>query len=252
MTGDTHRAGGMLCSVVGFALLKSNNLLLPDISEVVQLMLMYPFCMWGSVASDLDHHWDSCPDKNIPSLVINKALHLTTSTRKRMDTMLPNSVKKHSVAYKLAGVFDASHRSWQTHSDLTLILVMWLLYGVLKGVLGAGVLSPIDVKFIACALTGVCIGLIAHFILDALTPSGIWCTVSIVGNKLIGLVTRKKCTLLPEKIRFVPKSQFFATGGGWETIINMLLKTSTILALIYVMFFMIFTDVGDYILSFIR
>ena len=57
MTGNTHRAGGMLCSVVGFALLKEQGLLLPEINPCIQWLVMYPFCYWGSTASDLDHNW---------------------------------------------------------------------------------------------------------------------------------------------------------------------------------------------------
>ncbi len=77
MTGKTHRQGGMLCSLVGFALLKQNGLLNPEVNELVQLLVMYPFCVWGSVASDLDHEWDSAPTKGYPDFVINKALHIT-------------------------------------------------------------------------------------------------------------------------------------------------------------------------------
>ena len=33
MTGKTHKAGGMLVSIVGFAILREKGLLLPDVNQ---------------------------------------------------------------------------------------------------------------------------------------------------------------------------------------------------------------------------
>ena len=43
MTGKTHRAGGILCSIIGFAILKEKGLLLPDVNEGLQWLIIYPF-----------------------------------------------------------------------------------------------------------------------------------------------------------------------------------------------------------------
>ena len=88
MTGKTHKMGGMLMSVVGFTVLKNNGLLLANVNEGLQWLMIYPFCMWGSIASDLDHHWDSCPSKDIPSWFVHKALHITEPAYKKLDSVV--------------------------------------------------------------------------------------------------------------------------------------------------------------------
>lgn len=230
MTGKTHRAGGMLCSLVGFALLKDNNLLLPDVNEGLQWLVMYPFCMWGSIASDLDHHWESCPSKDYPSWLVNKALHITAPVQKVMDKNLSNSQKKHNLVYKLATFLNAKHRSWQTHSDLTLFAMLFLLYSVISGAFTS--LGAVDVIIANLVITGVCLGIIAHFILDVLTPEGVWLTLFVVFNRLIkSIFPRFKG--LPEKLHLVPHKKFFATGESWEMFVQKVLKVLTVLSLIW-------------------
>lgn len=246
MTGVTHRAGGMLMSVVGFWALKQNGLLLPDVNEGLQLLVMYPFTMWGSVMSDLDHHWESAPAKDTASWCINKVLHLTTPFRKKTES---NGVIKKSPLYHAAGIFDASHRSWQTHSDLTLASIVLLLWAVLSGRIGVG-FSIVDVSILALVLTGICLGVVAHLILDMLTPQGVWCTVFVGINKLLSLAMRKRVTLLPEKIHFVPHANFFATGGAWESIICKILKLANLLSVVYI-FGLLFPGVSQGILDLI-
>ena len=56
MTGKTHRVGGMLCVLGGFTILDSKGMLLGNVSPMIQLVMMYPFALYGSVVSDLDHH----------------------------------------------------------------------------------------------------------------------------------------------------------------------------------------------------
>ena len=200
MTGKTHRAGGFLCSVVGFALLKENGLLLPNVNEGLQWLMMYPFCMWGSVASDLDHHWMSSPMKDPPSYVVNKLLHATAPLQKALD----KTGDKKSGLYKFAKTFNASHRSWQTHSDLTLILMFMLLLAVLNNSFGLG---AVDALLLRIVMMGVSLGVIAHFILDMLTTEG---------------VTSVDWTC-------------FSTSGAWENWVNKLLKVLNILAMIYLL-----------------
>lgn len=222
MTGDTHKAGGVLCSLVGFMLLKKYNMLLPGVNEFLQLAVIYPYATWGSTASDLDHHWDSCPDKSLPNRVINTLLHATTPLYKQMEA-LPSSVNKSNPIYSLAKLFSASHRSWQTHSDLTLLLVLVVLKNALTGIDGLGTVSN---SILALVTTGIGIGLIAHFILDMLNPDGIWFTFGKVCNHFL------KRKVLPEKIRLVPKSSSFCTNTPWETLVRRVLKVLTVLAFI--------------------
>lgn len=229
MTGATHRAGGMLVSVVGFAILREKGLLLPGVNEAVQWLVMYPFTMWGSVASDLDHHWESCPSKDIPSRAVNAALHITRPIKKVFDKTMSDSSKKHNPIYRFVDFFNASHRSWQTHSDLTLIAMLYLLYKVFTG--GVGGLTAADSTIITLVLTGICLGVVAHFILDALTPEGIWLVGFAVLNWVLGLFKLK--LRLPQKLHLVPKTQFFATGGSWEQFVQKILKICTVLALLW-------------------
>lgn len=231
MTGKTHRQGGMLVSIVGFALLREKGLLLPDMNIGLQWLLMYPFCYWGSTASDLDHNWDSCPSKDYPSWVINKALHLSAPAEKLFNSTLTEGQKDRNVIYKVCRLFNAHHRSWQTHSDLTLLVMLYLLDCVLHGRVTA--LGAVDTSILSLILMGICIGIIAHFLLDMITPDGIVLVGGILLNKVF-----KACRMpirMPERLRLVPRTQFFATGGKWEQIIQWLLKIGTAFSLVYIL-----------------
>lgn len=50
MQGKTHRQGGVLVALVAFQYMKSKGLLIPNTNEYVQLLVMYPFALWGSIA----------------------------------------------------------------------------------------------------------------------------------------------------------------------------------------------------------
>ena len=241
MTGKTHRAGGMLCSIVGFAILKKNGLLLPDVNEGLQWLVIYPFCMWGSVASDLDHHWESSPLKSYPDRMINIALHVTAPVQRSLDKRLTDSQKKKNVIYKVAKFFNANHRSWQTHSDLTLACMICLLWLVLSGKVPS--FGLVDMAISSLILTGVSLGVIAHFILDMLTPEGVWCTVLVVLNAILRLFNPR--INLPMKLHFVPKSKAFATGGKWELFVNKVLKVATVIAIVWFLGSLIFPLVQD-------
>ena len=115
MQGKTHRIGGVLCAATGYVLLSSKGLLLKDVNPLLQLAVMYPFAIYGSVMPDLDHHWESAPVRDPVSWGINKVLHLANG--------------KSNIAKPLK-LFDAKHRSWQTHSDIFLILLIQFPYTV--------------------------------------------------------------------------------------------------------------------------
>lgn len=82
MTGKTHRVGGMLGGLVGFSLLKSQGMLVSGVSEPLQLVMLYASSMYGSILSDMDHEWESCPAHDAMSWVLWKVLHLTTPIRR--------------------------------------------------------------------------------------------------------------------------------------------------------------------------
>lgn len=203
MEGKTHRVGGVLTALGGYYLLKDQGYLVEGVSPILQLAIIYPFSIVGSLAPDQDHHEESAPMKDVISMAFCKLLHLTTKTRKRMAKV--KGAEK-TWLYKLLGIFDARHRSWQTHSDLSFLVVCFLLYRlvVFDGLITA---ESIIVRLIS---TGFVLGLISHLVLDMLTPSGVWSIVNMMLNRLVGR------RVLPEKIRFVPNTSFFATGGKWE------------------------------------
>ena len=231
MTGKTHRQGGMLVSIIGFALLKEKGFLLPDVNIGLQWLIMYPFCYWGSTASDLDHHWDSCPSKDYPSWVINKALHLTAPIEKAFEETPIGSQRDRNVIYKVSKLLNAHHRSWQTHSDLTLIVMLYLLECVLQGKFAT--LGAVDTSILSLVLMGICLGIIAHFLLDMITPDGI---VSVVGKTANMIFKRFKLSIhVPERLRLVPRTQFFATGGKWEQFIQFVLKIGTVSSIGYIL-----------------
>lgn len=225
MKGSTHRAGGFLCSVLGVALLKHNGLLLQDVNVGIQWLAMYPFCMWGSVASDLDHNWQSVPVKDPPAYVLNKALHLTAPIQKGFERAGNTS----DSLYKIARTFNARHRSWQTHSDLTLFFLGWLLHGVLSNAFG---FNSTEALLLSLILVGVCTGMIAHFFLDMLTTEGI---LSVVFTVLKKASSGGKKKVKPVKVSIVPHSKFFTTDSAWETFVNKALKVCNILAMAYLL-----------------
>lgn len=235
MTGKTHKAGGMLVSIVGFAILREKGLLLPDVNQGLQWLVIYPFTMWGSIASDLDHHWESCPQKDYPSRLVNMALHITKPVKKSLDKTLTEKQKKHNVVYKVADTFDASHRSWQTHSDFTLFIMLFILYAVYNGLFTN--FSAVDTALASLVMTGICLGIIAHFILDLITPEGIWMTCLVILNKVLKLFNPR--INIREKLSLVPNTKFFATGGKWEELVQKVLKVATWLALIWFLYVLI-------------
>lgn len=225
MTGKTHKMGGFLCSVVGFSLLKQNGLLIDGVNEGLQWLVMYPFCYWGSVASDLDHNSHAIPLRDPPSLILNKALHATAPLRR----MLEKSGDTKSPLYKFAKTFDASHRSWQTHSDLTLFLVLYMLYSVLGGKFNIG---AVDSVLLSLILMGVGLGLVAHFILDMLTTDGVWSILLVVLGKSVRKIN-PRIKHFPEKLRIVPRWHFFRTGDSWELFVQKVLRVLSVVGAIY-------------------
>lgn len=171
MIGKTHRAGGTAFALVGFEVMRQQDLLLPDVNPLLQLAVLYPVAQWASTLPDLDHHWSSVGAKTPINWVVHKLLHLS----------------------------QPKHRSWQTHSLLVSGGLLFLIYTLVS--LGSQMFpsaSGTDWIIARILTTGLILGYASHLFLDSINPSGI--------HLIPGM-----------KIKFVPKTSFFATGGPWET-----------------------------------
>jgi hypothetical protein len=221
MQGVTHRAGGVTACLAGYSLLVYSGSPLVAAAPVASLACLYPFAVWGATASDLDHApgglWDelkpigqrsgqSLPSQDVVSRAISHVLHAT----KPLRGVFP----KGSRAGQLVSVLDCKHRSWQTHSELPLAVILYFLSKLDPT---TGNLSSALTQLI---LMGIGFGLVAHLILDLLTPEGLPFATGLFINKFI---LRKH--VLPERIKIIPhvpptqkgKPGFFSTGGTWET-----------------------------------
>ena len=199
MTGQTHRVGGMLCALAGYTYLESRGMLIANVNPLLQLTIIYPFAIYGSTFPDLDHNPDSIPSEDIVSIAVNRLLHLTSRVRE---------ARGRDLGFPLS-LFDAKHRSWQTHSDLFLILCC-----VLSGLLINSQVTSANSVILKLVSTGFILGVVSHMLLDLITPSGIWCLMAVALSK----ITRLKG--LPIKLHLVPYSKFFATGGRWESLVR--------------------------------
>ena len=216
MQGDTHRVGGMLCALAGYTVLESKGMLIRDVSPLLQLAIMYPFAIYGSIFPDLDHGENSIPSQDIVSVGVNKILHATTKARKTTGKVV------------LGGLFDAKHRSWQTHSDLFLIICILLSVSSLGGDVSTA--NQVIWKLIS---TGFILGVISHMILDMLTPEGIWC----IGFVLLGRISNRK--IKHKKIDIVPDTKFFATGGVWEKLVRYVMWIICVVLFIRIVYHML-------------
>lgn len=204
MLGPTHRQGGTVAALGGFALALHMDWLIPGVYPILQFLIIYPFAYYGSVWPDLDHGKQSIPYRDPISVLQWKILHLTTPIRKKIES-LGGSTK--ALSFRVLGIFDARHRSWQTHSLETLLVVFFLTVYLTSG--NSEDLSA-NAIFIRLIGIGFALGILAHLFLDAITPKGIW----LATGRLLS--SFKPFRWVPEKVRFVPKSSFFATGGAWE------------------------------------
>lgn len=218
MTGKTHRVGGVLCVLAGFSYLQYKGLLLNNVNDILELTIMYPFAIYGSTFSDLDHNAHSAPSKDLVSIIINRFLHLTT--------------KLHETTGKaIFGILDAKHRSWQTHSEVFLLL---LLFG-LKKVISSGLetRNPLEYSMIALIGVGFILGVISHLILDMLTTEGIWSLILVIIGKIL-----PHGGSIPKKLSIVPHTKVFHTGGRWETIVRWVLVAISVVLFIRIVYVM--------------
>lgn len=151
MQGKTHRQGGVLVALVAFQYMKAKGLLIPNTNEYVQLLVMYPFALWGSIAPDLDHGKQSIPARDPVSVGIHKILELT----------------------------QAKHRSWQTHSIAVTGGILLMMYALLKRFLITHTTFAIEGVILQLILYGIIFGVASHLLLDLITPAGIYLTPGI-------------------------------------------------------------------------
>lgn len=234
MTGKTHQLGGELGAVLGFVLLKENSFLLSDANPYLQLIAMYPFSLWGAKAMDLDHHGDSLPMHDVLSVTISRVLHITYKPYKKMKEKLesaeisPSRKRKirRSFWYKFCKWANASHRSWQTHSELVLIVLVAVLWWVIN----LSVTGTTNIVLLYIMIVGAGMGMLSHLVLDALTTDGIHLVIfRLINITLLG----KSKFQLPEKLHLVPKSGAFSCESNWESFIGKLLRVFTIVTLVY-------------------
>ena len=103
------------------------------------------------------------------------------------------------VINKFLRLTGAKHRSWQTHSLLVTGGFLFLLFALTN--LGTTYLqNQLDWVVIRLLVMGFSVGVLSHLILDALSTAGVHIWPGF-------------------KLRFVPKSSAFATGGKWETMV---------------------------------
>lgn len=186
MVAKTHRIAGSVIAMGSYMYFRSKGMVGQELnSEVIEFLAFYASAYYGSVFPDIDHHGDSNPCKDPLSMMINRTLHLTSSRRKKG--------KKNGIL----GIFDARHRSWQTHSELPLILIIIAL-------------SFMQMGFGYMMLFGFGVGVFAHILMDLQTSGGVPVFLFMLVNKILG----KK--ILPEKIRLVPRWKFFKTDEKFE------------------------------------
>lgn len=206
MTGKTHRVGGVVGCLVGYSLLVSKGLLVKEVEPLVQLCIMYPFAIYGSTVQDMDHGWQSVPSRDLVSWCLWRVLHLTTNRRAKLKEKWKKHPKpKNSFGgkvrrfrYWVLGIFDAKHRSWQTHSDLFVLFIMWLLHltiTCLEGTINGLILNMVVI--------GLLCGVLSHCFLDLLTPDGLHSVVMWFLNKTMSVGDGK--------LHLVPKSKFFSS-----------------------------------------
>ena len=212
MEGKTHRIGGTVCAMAGFVTLKDSGYLLSSelISPALQFLVIYTAGIYGGMWPDNDHHWESSPLKDPASWLQNKVMHIANAPYKRLDEKMSSKQKKRSMFYKTLKFMRCIHRSWQTHSEFTLLMILWLMMSpTLLGFTGR-----FDSVLWLLIVTGFGLGVISHIILDMLTTEGV--------RFALGVFIKVFFPSVPifTTIRLVPGISAFKTGSEWEMAIR--------------------------------
>lgn len=209
MEGKTHVIGGISAALTGTLLSQNGVTVTPlwggeGMSHTLTafeyttacftvLVSTYVFSMVGAKIPDQDHNARAMPYRDPLGKLVWRALH--------PGSMIP-ALKR----------FDAKHRSWQTHSDLTLLVLLGANIALYSGMLPIPANSPIGGIW-SIIFLGLSLGVFSHLFLDTITKEGVWLVVfGVIPNKIF------RARVLPEKFRLVPKrSKYFKTGSGKKT-----------------------------------
>lgn len=208
MQGKTHRLGGTVCAMVGFIALKETGSLMSSdvVSPVLQFLTIYTAGIYGGLSPDNDHHFESSPLHDPASYVHNKLLHLFNKPYKMLDNQLSAKDKRKSLWYKLCRFLSCRHRSWQTHSEVSVLVIGYLLTHPVLPIFH-GYVDPVLWSLI---VLGFGFGVLSHILLDMLTTEGVPIALAEFCQVFFGW------TWLPSTFRLVPKSSVFKTGSQWE------------------------------------
>lgn len=146
MLGKTHKVGGCLAMLISFSIMQKQNLLIDNINPLVQLMVMYPACSWGSTASDLDQNDNAIPEKTPFSILIHKVLSLV----------------------------NCKHRSWQTHSLGVTGVFCVLCIEIVALIEKYDLMTFESINILRLIITGFSVGILSHLLLDSITMAGIY------------------------------------------------------------------------------
>jgi hypothetical protein len=203
MQGKTHARGGEVAAMTGYFILSTRGSLHSNlVPDIVSFAIIYPFAIWGSKLPDQDHNYHAIPCRDTVSMGFYYLLHATKKLRDSMP-------QKSGYLYDTLGIFDAKHRSWQTHSFEVMILLIFIT-GLFSNPNAFSGMSPVSLIILQLVFTGISLGWLSHIILDWLTPDGINCVTFQLINWSLGK------HVLPDKIKICPQSHYFATGNGWE------------------------------------
>lgn len=199
MMGKTHKAGGALAMLIAFQYMQHKGWLSPDLHPIVQLLVMYPACSWGSTAPDLDQGDDTIPEKTPVSILVHKLIYLGK----------------------------VRHRSWQTHSLIVTGGFACALFFLidLMNTYNLFHLNVMSVTILNLLVIGMVVGIASHLFLDLLTYEGIPLGPPVYNKK----AKRKKIIWL----RLAPHTDTFKTNTTYEKGVRFLLYVGIILALLY-------------------
>lgn len=229
MEGKTHALGGRVCSLAGFIVLKESGYLISSdvVSPALQFLLLYGTGMYGGIWSDNDQPWSSSPCNDPFSWVQNKALHVFNKPYKIMDKSMGAKEKRFSLQYKLVKFLACKHRSWQTHSEFTL-LVLYILWCLNLET----VQSEVNLILKLLLILGFAMGVVSHIFLDLLTSEGIplmlgeFCSIFLPSIKL------------PTNLHLVPSRPEFNTGSAWELSIRRLLRYTQYVLMVIILLYL--------------
>lgn len=226
MEGKTHALGGRVCSLAGFIVLKESGYLISSetVSPALQFLLLYGTGMYGGIWSDNDQPWSSSPCNDPFSWVQNKVLRAFNKTYRVMNKSMGAKEKRYSLRYKIVKFLACRHRSWQTHSEFTLLVlyVLWCLNL-------EAVQSEVNLVLKLLMILGFSFGIISHIFLDMLTSEG------------VPLMIGEFCSIffpsirIPKVVHLVPSRPEFDGGSAWELSIRRILRyTQYVLILVIV------------------